>query len=387
MEPLVCKNIRSRRHPDQRCPNPATSGDYCGIHHKHPRPFQSKSQIGLRKSSESNDIVIPVDPLPAALRIQKWWLLYRGLRGFGRQGPARWNRSISTNTTDFYSMEEIADLSGSYLFSFADTDKMIYAFDIRSLATLLEKAATEPVLNPYNRQPIMDATIKKAIAYIKRARRKGLDTRWTPVEPTTPDQQFSLRVTDLFQKIDELSYYTNTAWFTGMTVDDHRCFYVELHDIWFHRAELTNEVRNTIIPPPARPFKAPVREIVAQRSLDLLRKTNMDLIRMFVSAAPDRSDRSMGAMYVLTALTLVNQDCAAQYPWMFESATPGIYGRYQLFNTPAPSANLLQILLGGGATIAGEPLTVSAGPIPLANLEASLLGNLLAIINNPELEE
>jgi hypothetical protein len=258
-------------------------------------------------------------------------------------------------------MEEITDISGSYVFSFADRDKIVYAFDIRSFATLLEKAGKEPVQNPYNRQEVSAETVKKAVAYIKWSRKHGIDTRWTPIEPTTPDQQFTLRVTDLFQKIDELSYYTNTTWFTGMSVDDHRCFYVELHDIWFHRAELTNEMRNTIIPPPARPFRLLIREVVAQKSLQILQKTNLDLIRMFVSAATDQSNRSLGAMYVLTALTLVNSDCAAQYPWMFESATPGIYGRYRMFNTPAPTANMMQLLMGGGAGNYIVPLTL--GPV------------------------
>uniref|UniRef100_A0A6C0DR07 Uncharacterized protein n=1 Tax=viral metagenome TaxID=1070528 RepID=A0A6C0DR07_9ZZZZ len=378
MEPSVCKNIRSRRHPDRRCPNPATNGDYCGVHYKFPRPFQTQSQIGLRKSSESNDIVIPVDPVEPTRRIQRWWALYRGLRGFNRQGPARWLRTASTNSADFYSMEEITDISGSYVFSFADTDKIVYAFDIRSFATLLEKAGKEPPQNPYNRQPIAARTVTKALAYIKWSRKHGIDTRWAPIEPTTPDQQFGLRVTDLFQKIDELSYYTNTAWFTGMSADDHRCFYVELHDIWFHRAELSNEMRNTIIPPPARPFRLLIREVVALKSLEILRKTNLDLIRMFVSAATDRSDRSLGAMYVLTAMTLVNQDCAAQYPWMFESATPGIYARYRLFNTPAPTANLMQLLMGGGG---GNQIIPLALPPPA--LEQQLLGNLLALLNAP----
>jgi hypothetical protein len=279
-------------------------------------------------------------------------------------------------------MEEIADISGTYLFSFADTDKMVYAFDIRSLGSLLEKTGQEPAQNPYNRQPLAAETIKKAISYIRWARSKGLDTRWIPVAPTTPDQQFALRVTDLFQKIDELNYYTNTTWFTNMNVDDHRCFYVELHDIWFHRAELSNDMRNTIIPPPARPFRLLVREVVAQRSLEILRKTNMDLIRMFISAATDRNERVLGAMYVITALTMVNSQCAESYPWLYESATPGIYARYRLYTTPAQTdtTNLLQLLLGGGNLLGNLPTLLEQMP-PLEPLPP------LALMPPPEVTE
>jgi hypothetical protein len=91
-------------------------------------------------------------------------------------------------------------------------------------------------------------------------------------------------------------------------------------------------MKKIIIPPPAHPFKYPIREVVALKSLDSLRKINLDIIRMFISAAVDKSDRTLGAMYIVTALTLVNTQCKETYPWLYESATPGIYSRYRVFN-------------------------------------------------------
>jgi len=334
MEPPVCKNIRSRRHPDQRCVNPATNGEYCGVHAKHPRPFQTKTQVAL-KHGDPAYVSIPLKPEKHIRLIQKWWLLRGHLAIAKRQGPGRWNRSICTNDTDFYSMEDIASISGEYLFSFADTDKIVYAFDIRSIASLIEKCSEGPLLNPYNRQAISDEIVSKAAKYIRWCRKKGIDTRWAPVAPATPDQRFQMKVTDLFQKIDELNYYTNPSWFINLSADDLRCFYVELYDIWHHRAELSIQMRNTIIPSPARPFKYAVREVVTQKSQEILRKISMDIIRMFISAAEDKSDRTLGAMYVMTALTLVCRACAETYPWLYESATPGIYNQYrQLHASP-----------------------------------------------------
>jgi hypothetical protein len=186
--------------------------------------------------------------------------------------------------------------------------------------------------NPYTRAPFSKENLEKAKHFIRWSRLKGVDTRWAPIIPESPDQRFKLKVTDLFQKIDELNYYTNPDWFVKLSVDNLRCFYVELFDIWFHRAELSPEMKKIIIPPPAHPFKYPVREIVAVKSLDSLRKINLDIIRMFISAAVDKSDRTLGAMYVVTALTLVNKECKETYPWLYESATPGIYSRYRIFN-------------------------------------------------------
>lgn len=333
MEPPICRNVRSRRHPDQRCNNPAVHGEYCGLHHKHPNPYKSRAKLSMDETPV-NSIVIPMDSNTCVKKIQAWWRLYGRLKAFYRQGPARWNRTVSTNDTDFYSMENMCDLSGEYVFSFVENNKCAYSFDIRSLATLLEKHDIPE--NPYTRVAFTERSLEKARTFIRWSRKKGVDTRWAPIEPETPDQRFRLKVTDLFQKIDELNYYTKPDWFVNLSVDNLRCFYVELYDIWFHRAELTAEMRRTIIPSPAHPFRYNINEIVANRSLDFLRKVNMDIIRMFISAANDRSERTLGAMYIVTVMTLVNSECREMYPWLYESASPGIYSRYQTFNVEGP---------------------------------------------------
>ena len=366
MEPPICKNIRSRRIPDQRCPNPATHGDFCGIHFKFPRPFLTAGEAAL--VPVVNEVIPPPPPylncVPKAIAIQKWWRLHGALRIRRRQGPGRYIREIATNSTDFYSMEEISSLASEYLFSFYDTvDKHVYAFDIRSFSSLLEKSTD--IQNPYTRAPIQESVLNKATKFIRWCRKKGVSTRWAPIEAATPDQRFHIKVTDLFQKIDELNYYTNPDWFISLSVDKLRCFYVELFDIWYHRAELSLGHRNTIIPPPARPFRYPVREIVTTRSLEFLRKTNMDIIRMFITAAEDKPDRILGAMYVVTALTLVSRPCAEMYPWLFESATPGIYARYRIMtdedNLNAEAINVINYI----NTILNHTVPVLALPAPV----------------------
>lgn len=288
-----------------------------------------------------------MDCCAAVVKLQKWWRFWSGLRGYRRQGPAKAYREVSINPTDFYSMEEVCTLSGEYVFSFVQ-EKCVYTFDVRSLATLLEKEAIPE--NPYTRAPLSGKVLDKALSFIRWLRKKGVDTRWAPLEPDSPDLRFKLKVTDLFQKIDELNYYTKPDWFMGLTVDNLRCFYVELHDIWFHRAELSVDMRRTIIPPPAHPFKYNINEIVAQRSIDFLRKANMDLIRMFIGAATERTDRVLGAMYIITVMTLVNKECREMYPWLYESATPGIYRQYQQFTAGGHqhALNTINAIITGG---------------------------------------
>jgi hypothetical protein len=363
MEHPVCKNIRSRKHPDQRCSNPATTGDYCGIHSKHPRQFLTKAE----SAPPPNEIFIPIAPTPSVKRIQKWWRKVSIVTRRRRQGPALFIPEISTNTSDFFSMEDIKNIPRHMLFSYVDTDKMVYAFDVRSISTLIEKNIDTEIQNPYNRQPLSQANIVKAMKFIRWCRKKNIDTRWAPIEPSTPDQRFQLKVTDLFQKIDELGYYTNSQWFIGLDERKLRRLYVELYDIWYHRAGLTNLTRNIIIPSPARPFRYSLRDIIGSRNLDFLRKSNMELLRMFVSAATEKPDRSSGAMYVLTAMTLVNKECAESYPWLYESAMPGIYSAYahlEVGEIPNNTMTFLNALLNGNNTMF---LPMLALPPPAAN--------------------
>jgi len=290
---------------------------------------------------------LPVNTCLYSKKIKRWLLVKAREKKRWRQGPAFLVPELSNNTTDFYSMEDVVSIKKSMLFSFIDEEKKVYSFDVRSLAALLEKKSYE---NPYTRQLISEKNIKQAMEFIRWCRRKGINTRWEPIQPDTPDQVFQLKVTDLFQKIDELNYYTDASWFIGLNVNSLRRLYVELYDIWYHRAGLSNDMRSQIIPSPARPFRYSIREIIGLKNLAILQKINLDMIRMFISAALDKSDRSLGAMYILTALTLVNDNCAAAYPWLFESASPGVYSNYlTLEEAELPALNFLNNVLNGNA--------------------------------------
>ena len=88
---------------------------------------------------------------------------------------------------------------------------------------------------------------------------------------------------------------------------------------------------------------------------------------MFVSAATEKPDRSSGAMYVLTAMTLVNKECAESYPWLYESAMPGIYSAYahlEVGEIPNNTMTFLNALLNGNNTMF---LPMLALPPPAAN--------------------
>jgi hypothetical protein len=321
-----CANIKSRKDPKKRCTNLAVHGEYCGIHYKHPRPWcpASPASIAARVKSrhKRTDHALRKQKNPELIqKIIKWWRFYTGLRQRRLHGPAYWTRALCTNDADFFSTDAMNDISGVTFYSYKDIDNHIYGFDIRSIHTLLYRARTagEHASNPFTRAPFPLFVPRQVGALVRALMRRKLPTEWAPLAPPTPEQQIRMKIVDAFSKIDELNYYSSPDWFLELSLDGHRQFYIALFDIWTHRANLSITQKNTIVPGFAsRLFRTP-RWAVADMTLEGLQRLNLAVIRMMISSATDRNDRILGAMYVVSALTLVCDAARIAYPWLHES--------------------------------------------------------------------
>ena len=137
---MKCNNIRSRHYPNERCKNRAIHDkDYCAKHLKNPKRFLDNSS--------------------SIVKIQKCWRNYSSINNYKRQGPARNILSISNNSTELYSLEPLESIPKIYIFSFWDTNKNIWCFDIRTLSFLLSKSKS--FKNPYTRDIVSKEIIKK----------------------------------------------------------------------------------------------------------------------------------------------------------------------------------------------------------------------------------
>jgi TATA-box binding protein (TBP) (component of TFIID and TFIIIB) len=127
-------------------------------------------------------------------------------------GPARKNRKLCVNETDFFTMDPISEISYAQFFSFKDTDEMIYGFDILSLHNLILKSG-KILTNPYNRNIIHQTIkndIKKLIKFGKFINEK-LDINIDEVNKSLdPKKIMELRIKSLFQEMDSLGNYTNS---------------------------------------------------------------------------------------------------------------------------------------------------------------------------------
>jgi hypothetical protein len=256
----------------------------------------------------------------SAHKIWKWYTKVRGQHFYRTRGHAYHVRNIATNDTDFFSADPVKDISGAMFFSYKDTDNHIYAFDIRSIHSLIHRARVSGVLplNPFTRRVLDPFVIRRVNNIVKQLAAQRISCEWAPLEPPTPEQQLCMKIVDLFHLIDQLNYYSSPDWFLNMDINDHVQFYSEIHAIWTHRAGLSIAQKTAIVPGFTQLFRHPPWALRGQ-SLAAMQKLNMNTIRLLITSAEDRNDRILGAMYVVSTLTLVNADARRAYPWLYES--------------------------------------------------------------------
>lgn len=317
-----CVSIRAKDNPGERCPCKALAGAiWCGRHDK------QKKQVRFELEAEAE--VPTLVPLPLSLlretadetavavavkRIQQCWrqLLAR------RCGPLLWFRHESNNPYDFFSTEPVAEIPIADFVSFVEDGKG-YAMDVKSLNTLLDHAKSngETPKNPYNRAPLPAHLMRRLLHHSIQS--------WDCLEGVTPEQTLTLAVTDTYRAIEDLGYYTDPTWYLELHQVALQRYYVELADIWFHRANLNAADRRRIIPTatPRIPFRVPIAGI-CDVPYDDLRGQVLDTCKTLVTAAAARADRQLGAMYVLGALTLVSRSARTAFPWLHEMFAPGV---------------------------------------------------------------
>jgi hypothetical protein len=239
-------------------------------------------------------------------------------------GPGFKNRSLCVNNFDFLSMDEVTTIENKQFFSFRDDDGFIYGFDILSLYNLIYKS-NGAVKNPFNQQPISSKIIEnfRSLLRLSKVLKIKISTELSDVTKNVSDKKsIELRAVTLFQNINSLGNYSDVQWF--LTLNRHQLirFIRELVDIWQYRANITIEVKKAICYPSGNPFQRlpPFNNLHILENFDDLRKIILDIIEKFVNSGIDNDNKCLGAYYVLSAMTLVNQDAATSLPWLYEAA-------------------------------------------------------------------
>ena len=242
-----------------------------------------------------------------------------------KHGPARFNRKICVNETDFYSMDDLADIKYENFYSFKDDENKIYGFDVLSLFKMASRS--NEILNPYNRKVIPNYVIKDIKFLIKKNNiylklsggGEKIDLQECEHQQLSEQQRIELRALDIFQKMDMLGNYTNTDWFLSLERPAIIKFIRQLADIWFYRAGLTQVKQREICPPYGDPFRMINLYALSAIPTTTLQRVSLTVMEKLVVSGIDQDCKYLGSNYVLCALTLVNSNAATSLPWLYES--------------------------------------------------------------------
>ena len=291
-----CINIKNKTSRNIKCTLKATNGLYCSKHYRNPIQFYSN---------------------PSILLIQTWWKRCCKKKYYSYQGPARNDYSLAKNNTDVYTFDILESIPHIYFFSFADNQKNIWAFDIRTLSYL--SAKTKQIKNPYTQEVCSIHIMNKIQDRINWLKIRKYDTMYLNDSNLSIDQIWNQNVLEVFNKMEENGYIVNSDWFHNLTKEHHIEFYKKLYDIWNYRLNLTLQQKNCIVPG----FKKKLFRFMPNEIIDKeekwLKKNNLQIIEKLIYSSNDKTQKSLGVMYVLMGLCYVSDDVAEAYPWILQS--------------------------------------------------------------------
>jgi len=235
------------------------------------------------------------------------------------KGPAFMNRSLCVNESDFFTMDPVSDISIEQFVSFTDKDGKIYGFDLLSLYNLWLKTH-KPHRNPYNRN-IFPTDLEKKCELIYKFSGSYFNRVITTIESLHNSNDFETRCFNVFQEINQLGNYADHTWYVSLSRLNVIRFVRELLDIWCYRAELSASVKMSICPPHGNPFAGMSINILPTLEMDQVRQLGLTVIQNMVLTASDIENRSLGANFVLCALTLVSESAAISLPWLYQSVS------------------------------------------------------------------
>ena len=306
-----CLNIKSRKHPDIQCPLQATQGEYCTRHSKNPVRFHTLKKI--QSADES------LEKIQSAVKIQSWWRSLAGIQKYRKQGPAVNFPGVAENQTDVYTLDSVSAIPVMYRWSYGDSKKHIWIFDIRSLCMSRAEDGREALLNPYTREEIPAAAEKQFQDRCLWLRKRNYCIVHTDTVELTEAQRWHQKILDVTLKYDMLGYHMCLSWFEELSLRQLISYYIELWELWFFRLDLNPAVKAQVVPDwQTRLFRHSPLEMRQRTEKRWWQQTILEIMDTLVSSAQLKEHKTLGALYSMTAFTTVSSNVRQHYPWLVD---------------------------------------------------------------------
>jgi len=281
-----------------------------------------KQKLSGNKTELKERLLLFFTKISMAKKIQTAWRLYMLKRYNSAKGPARIKRDICLNDTDFFTTESMKNIHMSQFISFKDVDERVYGFNMLSLYNLYKKTNSDSEFkNPYNRNEISAANRENMFAILRLSKilKENVEVLIVPPPKISHIKQLEFKTIELFQYIDNLGNYTDPRWFLSLNRQQIEIFIKELFDIWNYRAQLHPDVKREICYPDGNPFNCIFINYLSQKTHEELRENALQIIENTIKKGRSLSYKTLGANYVLCALTLVSSHAAISLPWLYQS--------------------------------------------------------------------
>jgi hypothetical protein len=227
-------------------------------------------------------------------------------------------RGACVNDTDFYTMDPLDEIPYAEYIEYSDSTGVRYGFNVRSLYYLLSKM--KKFDNPYTREDMKPGLGERFIRLIRLTNvvfpeNTIIAPEDKVVEVITNHELERRRLNGLFINIDAMGHYTSADWLIQLSNSELIMFVTRLYYIWVKQ---TAALRNLICPG-ISPFQ--IAEAVSMR--EQTREENCAMIvrigELLVGSAAEEDHRNLGAMYFMTALTVVSRPARNQMPWLYDN--------------------------------------------------------------------
>ena len=238
-------------------------------------------------------------------------------------GLTKRERKKCVNDTDFFTLDSIYDVAVQNFFSYTDGAGFTYGFDLHSLKTMMKKNGV--MTNPYNREKFNDTVVTNIN---KLFRHCSLDETTDSENSTVFDRikarrnkPVQIRIRELFCEIDSLGNYTKSEWFSALNQYEYQGFFRNIYEIWSFRANMSSTTKGNICPyfNPFRNGLARFGSDINVLNIDDLRLVCLTIMENLIYTGMDDEFRKLGALHVLSALTLVSIPAKDAMPWLYES--------------------------------------------------------------------
>ena len=130
-------------------------------------------------------------------------------------------------------------------------------------------------------------------------------------------QPIETRILELFMEIDQLGNYTQSDWFSGLLSHQYISLYRLLNNIW-RRLPLDIRSKICIIGDPFSNIFQRV-SLTYELTFERIQESCLRICENMVFTGIDIEYRKIGALHVLSALTVVSINARRAIPWLYES--------------------------------------------------------------------